>query len=91
MRSLWVEIQIDKLPHVEWPMQMNVVHVAGKSLQNHLAIDSLPWIIDARSDPINSDIDAEVNKRVVRVLTLGPGLSLRMHEDTGDSIARHIW
>lgn len=72
-------------------MYMNVSHVTGGTMHNHLSLSSVPWIIDASSDPINSDVDAEVRKRVVRVLTLGPGLSLRMHEDTGDSIARHIW
>lgn len=91
MRSLWVEIKINKLQLAEWPMQMNVFHDIDGMMHNHLAIDNIPWIIDAWSDPISSNIDADVHKRVIRILSLGPGLSLRMHEDIGDSIARHIW
>lgn len=91
MRCLWIEIRLHKIQHLEWPMQMNVSHMAGGIVHNALSLDSVPWIVDACSHFVHSDVKADISKQIVRAFTLSPGRLLYMHEDTGDSMSRHIW
>ena len=91
MRSLWIEFTLTKTKQLRWPLQMQVSHAPGGQALNLLSVERLPQIIDVCSHPIPSQVDGEVSKRVIRMFQLGSGQMLRIHEDNGDSIARHIW
>lgn len=91
MRSLWIEFQLSKTKQLRWPLQMQISHAPGGQALNLLSVEELPQMIDVCSHPIRCQVDGEVSKRVLRVFHLASGEILRIHEDTGDSIARHIW
>lgn len=91
MRSLWVELQFTTSPQIRWPLHMQISHARGGRGLNLLSLEHLPQIIDVCSHPIHPQIEHEGSKRVSRVFHLASGHLLRIHEDTGDSIARHIW
>ena len=91
MRSLWIEFILTKTKQLRWPLQMHVSHAPGGQALNLLSVEPLPQIIDVSSPPFPSQGDGEASKRVLRMFQLAPRQILRIHEDTGDSIARHIW
>ena len=91
MRSLWIEFQLTKTKQLRRPLQMQISHASGGRALNLLSVEQLPRIIDICSPPIQSQVDGEVSKRVIRLFQYPSGHILRIHEDTGDSIARHIW
>ncbi len=51
----------------------------------------LPDIVSAWSMPLIHLSDQEVPRMVERRFALSPSHTLRIYEETGDSIARHIW
>lgn len=91
MRSLWIEFRFSKTKQLRWPLQMHVSHAPGGQALNLLSVEALPQIIDVSSPPFPCPGDGEASKRVLRMFQLAPQKILRIHEDTGDSIARHIW
>ncbi len=91
MRSLWIEFNVSKTKQVTWPLRMEISHGPGEQALNVLSLEQLPRVIDICSHPIPAKVGSEVSKRVLRVFQLATGPLLRIHEDTGDSIARHIW
>jgi hypothetical protein len=91
MRSLWVELRLTTSQQINWPLHMQISHARGGRGLNLLSLEQLPQIIDVCSHPIHSPVAKEGSKRVSRLFQLASGQLLRIHEDTGDSIARHIW
>lgn len=91
MRSLRVHFQLTDIEQLRWPLQMHISHApAGRAL-NLLSLEQLPPIIDVCSYAIHSPAPDDGCKRVIRRFHLASGPILRIHEDSGDSIARHIW
>ena len=91
MRSLWIRFQLPNTKQLRWPIQMQISHAAGGRALNLLSVEQIPQIIDVGSPPIQLQVEKEASKRVVRTLHLASGPMVRIHEDTDDSIARHIW
>lgn len=80
---------------LDWPV---VVHVGPKSSQlsdrfeRHLDSADMPSLISAWSSPLDAPAGImEADKMVERRFTPLSNRTLRIWEETGDSIARHIW
>ena len=88
MRSVDVEIDIVNHPDINWPIRL-YTHAQGvKSLR--LGPDEIPIIVRVNSDDIDLDNNREARRRVERPF-FTDGSSLSIWEETGESIARHIW
>lgn len=89
MRSVDAAIEIVNHPEINWPIRL-YIHAGGVKQIVLLSQDDIPAIVPVSSDDINLGIDREVRRRVERLFnTNGPNLSI--WEDTGESIARHVW
>ena len=89
MRSVDVQIDIVNHPDIKWPIRL---YILAKGVKESLGLspDDIPTIIGATSDDIDLGDNREARRRVARIFpTDGPILSI--WEETGESIARHIW
>jgi hypothetical protein len=94
MRSLPLVFDFEQ-SDIDWPV---VVHVGLRNAPNsdhfekHHADIELPNIISAWSDVIDPTADIyEATKTVQRRFTPLTGRSINIWEETGESIARHLW
>ncbi|TKX26236.1 hypothetical protein C1H76_1589 [Elsinoe australis] len=98
MRSLPITFDLTR-SEIEWPAQL---HVSLKTPRGELADDfetfsgqpdhDTPAFISVWSESLNATRgNFEAARRVERRFTPLSGRSLRIWEDTGDSIARHLW
>ena len=91
-RNVWIEIHIDRVSSMRWPMQMWVTAGnTGLYQGDKLDMERIPPIISIWSAPFDSDVNQAASKFVVRQFELARGCCLKIHEETGDSIARHVW
>jgi len=78
-----------------WPCCLVVRAVASgvnvDSLQRLLANDVEGGIVPLRSEALDGKETSQIARRVQRVFTARNHLPVRIWEETGESIARHIW
>lgn len=90
MRSLWIEIDHGQLSQVTWPAQM-VVAAHSRPLIDMFSLDNIPEFVGVWSDSIDTDVSKGYSPWVMRRLEPIEGVSLNIREETGESIARHVW
>jgi len=94
MRALPINMDLTR-SDVDWPARLHV-GVKGAPMSDHFEKhtnpDALPSIISVWSEPLDPSVgNLETGKRVERCFMPLSARSLNIFEDTGESIARHIW
>ncbi|KAI9841214.1 MAG: hypothetical protein M1837_000941 [Sclerophora amabilis] len=95
MRSLQLEFDLNSLDPRQ-SLQVGVIGQEPERKSDHAYYPTLPPdmvtpIMAARSLPFTPDQHGEAAKKAERQLRLPGGSVLSICEDTGDSIARHVW
>ncbi|KAI4745433.1 hypothetical protein E4T50_04241 [Aureobasidium sp. EXF-12298] len=95
MRSLSVSLDLTNT-EIDWPAKLHVHTKSSKStydcFEDHHGHGHLPGIISVWSETLNPTKGAlETHRRVERRFTPLTGRTLNIFEDTGESIARHLW
>lgn len=92
MRSLPIEVNAKGIPRTVWPLRLSIAH---RALQGAVAdnLARLPAIVTLRSSELGLTPSADSTMRVERHFTHASDTARRLiiHEDAGDSIARHLW
>ncbi|GAB7349653.1 hypothetical protein MBLNU459_g0329t1 [Dothideomycetes sp. NU459] len=95
MRALPLSLSLTR-NEVDWPARLHIglknAHMSDHFEKYHSPDSSLPSIISVWSenlDPANGAF--ETGRRVERRFTPLNGRTLTVYEDTGESIARHLW
>lgn len=94
MRALPVSLNLTR-NEVDWPARLHIGHKSAHMsdhFERHYEPDSLPAMISVWSecmDPTKGKF--ETGRRVERRFTPLNGRTLSIYEDTGESIARHLW
>lgn len=94
MRALPINLDISR-SDIDWPARVHV-GVKGAHMSDHFEKhnnpDTLPSIISVWSESLDpSNNKFETGKRVERRFMPLSNRSLKIFEDTGESIARHLW
>ena len=94
MRALPIELEFDQ-NHIDWPARVHV-HVRNSPMSDHFEKHDdgadLPNIISAWSDVLNPLQGIfEASRAVERRFTPLSNRTLSIWEETGESIARHLW
>ena len=88
MRSLWIEVRD---AHASPPVLLRLVVNSGRSREgNSVSLDDMPEILGAWSDTFDSDKN-QAGSIVERRYRTNSGPERVIVEETGESIARHIW
>ncbi|KAI9724527.1 MAG: hypothetical protein M1812_000595 [Candelaria pacifica] len=83
--------------NISWPIRLQVTTRKGSLADGSVISDAenhgmqLPTIISAWSTPLLKTPDQEVQRVVERRFALSSSQVLHIYEETGDSIAKHIW
>ena len=92
MRVLWIEVDATRSKEMRpWRLLVTTVHQETATYYDSLSVGALCDIVSCRSDVTEPSLTKPVTARVERHFMLQPGNSLKILEDTGESIARHIW
>ena len=89
MRSVDVEIDIVNHPDINWPIRV-YIHAKGVKQSSKLSPEDIPTIVGATSDDIDLGNNRKARRRVERLFCT-EGRNLSIWEETGESIARHLW
>lgn len=95
MRSLNVSLDLTRTD-IDWPARLHV-HTKNNATMSdrfdeHSARGHLPGIVSVWSESLNPTKGKfDTRRRVERRFTPLTGRSLNIFEDTGESIARHLW
>lgn len=88
MRALWIVIEL--VPGDRpWPTRLHVTTRAG--IAKTITLSDIPDVLGAWSDHFDLHAHQEADKRVERRFNFVPDGPLSIFEETGESIARHIW
>ncbi|KAH0253533.1 hypothetical protein KCU91_g18440, partial [Aureobasidium melanogenum] len=96
MRSLNVTLDLTRT-EIDWPAQLHVHTKENKAamfdcFEDHASRGHLPGIVSVWSESLNPTKGTfETHRRVERRFTPLTGRTLNIYEDTGESIARHLW
>lgn len=90
MRCLSIEIDPRQISMVTWSARM-VVTAHGRAVVDALSSHSIPDFVSAWSDGFHSDATKGNSQWVMRRFEPTEGIALSIREDTGESIARHVW
>ncbi|KAI5201750.1 hypothetical protein E4T42_04269 [Aureobasidium subglaciale] len=95
MRSLNISLDLTRT-EIDWPARLHVHTKANgamaDSFEEHHSRGHLPGIISVWSESLDPTKGIfETRRRVERRFTPLTGRTLNMYEDTGESIARHLW
>lgn len=92
MRALPIEVDARGIPRAVWPLRLSIAH---KALRGAVVDDlaRLPAIVTLRSSELSLSPTVDSTMRVERHFTHASDTAQRLiiHEDAGDSIARHLW
>lgn len=89
IRSVNADIDVVNHPDINWPIRL-YIHAKGVTQSLGLDPGDIPIIVQVYSDDIDLGNNREARRRVERVFgTYGPYLEI--WEETGESIARHVW
>lgn len=75
---------------VTWSARM-VVTAHGRAVVDALSSHTIPDFVSAWSDGFHSDATKGNSQWVMRRFEPTEGIALSIREDTGESIARHVW
>lgn len=90
MRCLSIEIEARPIPTGTWSARM-VVTAHRTAVVDSLSTESIPDYVSAWSDVFGSDATKDNCPWVMRRFGPKEGITLNIREDTGESIARHVW
>ena len=90
MRTLWIEIDQKRLPQLTWPVQM-VVAAHKRAVVDPVSLDDIPEFVSIWSESFDADATKTNSQWVTRRFEPTAGVSVNIREETGDSIARHVW
>lgn len=90
MRTLWIEVDQKLVSHLTWPAQM-VVAAHGRTVLDALSLDDIPQFVSAWSDDFDACGTKVSSQWVMRRFKPAADVSLDIREESGDSIARHVW
>lgn len=90
MRTLWIEVDPKRLPQLTWPAKMAVA-AHKRAVVDVFSQDEIPEFVSAWSDSFDADATKTNSQWVMRRFEPTAGVSLNIREETGDSIARHVW
>jgi hypothetical protein len=88
MRSVWIEI--GKLRNRESKFRRLLVHTQRTQAADTILIEHIPEVLSARSGTFSIDRPLAGDK-IERRYKTGQGDERSVYEETGESIARHIW
>ena len=90
MRCLSIEMDHGQSSMVTWSARM-VVSADRRATIDALLSDTIPKFVSAWSDDFDSDVTKENSQWVMRRFSPTAGVEFNIREDTGESIARHVW
>lgn len=90
MRCLSIEIDQRQISTVTWTARM-VVTAQRRAIVDALSVEKIPEFLSAWSDSFDSDATTGHSQWVMRRFEPKEGIALNIREDTGESIARHVW
>jgi SAM-dependent methyltransferase len=95
MRSLQLSLDLTNT-EIDWPAKLHVHTKANTSIydsfEDHHSHGHLPGIVSVWSETLTPTKGGfETHRRVERRFTPLTGRTLNIFEDTGESIARHLW
>jgi hypothetical protein len=91
MRALPFDIPLGKAADNEYPLRLRVSE--STAVTSQLSLHKLPSIVSGLSATFDNRDERQAEMQVERRFDLGSdgACELRMWEETGESIARHIW
>jgi SAM-dependent methyltransferase len=95
MRSLVISLDLTRA-EIDWPARLHVHTKENATMsdcfEDHHSRGHLPGIVSVWSEPLDyTKGHHETSRRVERRFTPLTGRKLNIYEDTGESIARHLW
>ncbi|MCJ1269890.1 hypothetical protein MMC22_009783 [Lobaria immixta] len=90
MRCLSIEIDQRQIPMATWAARM-LVTAHRRAVVDALSSATIPDFVSAWSDSFDSDATQGNSQWVMRRFEPREGIVLNIREDTGESIARHVW
>ncbi|KAI4715323.1 hypothetical protein E4T48_08490 [Aureobasidium sp. EXF-10727] len=95
MRSLNISLDLTRT-EIDWPARLHVHPKTNAAtydcFEDHHSHGHLPGIVSVWSESLNPHKGSfETHRRVERRFTPLTGRALNIFEDTGESIARHLW
>lgn len=90
MRCLSIEIDQRQIPMATWAARM-MVTAHRRAVVDALSSETIPDFVSAWSDSFGSDATQGNSQWVMRRFEPREGIALNIREDTGESIARHVW
>ena len=92
MRVLWIEVEASCMEDVRpWTLLVSTAKHKAAALHDSLSLASLCDIVSCRSSVTEYSKSEDASTHVERRFELPLGNLLSIFEDTGESIARHIW
>ncbi|KAL6716372.1 hypothetical protein ACLMJK_005938 [Lecanora helva] len=88
MRTVWIEIQ--NLSHNPSQLLELIVNSQPALEADEVSFTIMPEVLSARSESFGRE-KCHTSKRIQRRYRTGCGQERMIYEDTGESIARHIW
>ena len=88
MRTAWIEL--GKLPSRGPKFMRLLVSTQCTEVADTVLLNDLPEILSARSDTFGWD-DPQAGNKIERRYKTAQGEGRSIYEETGESIARHIW
>lgn len=91
MRVLWIEVAGEQISSASRLQVIGARSCEKEQFSDSIAFKRIPFVIGCSSSIVDPLRDAEHCGRSERNLLLQPGNCLRVDEDIGESIARHVW
>ena len=88
MRTAWIEV--GKLPSRGTKFMRLLVSTQCTEVADTVLLNDLPEILSARSDTFGWD-NPQAGNKIERRYKTAQGEGRSIYEETGESIARHIW
>ena len=88
MRTVWITMERISLK-VHWPVQLHIARSNART--DSPSVETFPDVLSAWSESFGIGSNTQASRRVERRFELTPGNMLRIYEDAGESIARHVW
>jgi len=92
MRALPFDVPLGKASNNKYPLRLRVSEY--KAVANQLSLHRLPSIVSGLSATFDDRDEGQAERKVERQFYLEPDggvYELRIWEETGESIARHVW
>ena len=90
MRDLKIEFSCSRISETLPQRRLSIV-TSGAPGKHNFSLHKIPMVLGVSSGYFDAFLHVPVDRRVQRLFSLGEDLDMDIWEDTGDSIARHIW